>query len=467
METLKFNYNMDTPATPYASDTLIGGKTVSITFPDGKKSAIFVQSSLDGETWSSKQSISPTGTATFNISADATTYLRILVAVRPASASWQDYSSGSGSGSGGGGPEVDPTVPSWAKQPKKPTYTASEVGAPTTQQFNTLSVQVTDNTDNIDLALQGNLKVAGDIRGMQSELSELSLKVKELKVADATVENDVLTITKTDGSRIEFEGGGEGGDSSTSVIDTTNGDFEVADENGNVIFQVANGHVYTKSFDSSDIKTDPYAACKNYGKSVGVFGGSFSAIPESEGAKELWRRLLKMEVTTYGVSGQGFSYGGNNMMTQVDSAGVHDIYILWASTNDYRNMTRVGTIDDTDVNTLCGAINYCIQKLFEKNPKCEVYLFTPLRYFDENYGEVGWNPYTEDTAYGNGSFYDYSRYMVKCAEKWGVPVFDQFMKGGFTRQNFKQYFQADNLHPNVKGYNLVGYKQVEFLKNGI
>lgn len=31
----------------------------------------------------------------------------------------------------GGGPEseVDPTVPSWAKQPTKPTYNAEEVGA--------------------------------------------------------------------------------------------------------------------------------------------------------------------------------------------------------------------------------------------------------------------------------------------------------------------------------------------------
>ena len=30
---------------------------------------------------------------------------------------------------GGGGKETDPTVPSWAKQPEKPTYTAAEVGA--------------------------------------------------------------------------------------------------------------------------------------------------------------------------------------------------------------------------------------------------------------------------------------------------------------------------------------------------
>lgn len=44
-----------------------------------------------------------------------------------------EYGSGSSGGSGGSGggitTETDPTVPSWAKQPQKPTYTASEVGA--------------------------------------------------------------------------------------------------------------------------------------------------------------------------------------------------------------------------------------------------------------------------------------------------------------------------------------------------
>lgn len=36
---------------------------------------------------------------------------------------------GSGGGSGGITQETDPTVPAWAKQPEKPTYTAEEVGA--------------------------------------------------------------------------------------------------------------------------------------------------------------------------------------------------------------------------------------------------------------------------------------------------------------------------------------------------
>ena len=40
------------------------------------------------------------------------------------------FPQGGGGGEGGGNfIETDPTVPSWAKQPSKPIYTASEVGA--------------------------------------------------------------------------------------------------------------------------------------------------------------------------------------------------------------------------------------------------------------------------------------------------------------------------------------------------
>jgi hypothetical protein len=45
----------------------------------------------------------------------------------------------------------------------------------------------------------------------------------------------------------------------------------------------------------------------NYGKSVAVFGGSVSVIPESENAKIMWKERLGMSVTNFGVGGAGFS----------------------------------------------------------------------------------------------------------------------------------------------------------------
>ena len=90
-----------------------------------------------------------------------------------------------------------------------------------------------------------------------------------------------------------------------------------------------------------------FCSAKNYGKSVAVFGGSLSVFPESEAAKDLWRQQLGMKVTNYGVGGAGFSsLQGKSLQEQVREAGIHDVYILWASTNDYMNDRECGTWKD-------------------------------------------------------------------------------------------------------------------------
>ena len=53
------------------------------------------------------------------------------------------------------------------------------------------------------------------------------------------------------------------------------------------------------------------------------------------------------------------------------------------------------------------------------------------------------------------------------AEKWGIPYFDQWNSLGFNKYNYAQYFQSDNTHLNTLGYQIMGYKQAMFLKNGI
>lgn len=148
MEILNFKINPSTPATPFVSDILQGGKTISITFPSDKKSAIFVQQSTDGETWRSKKSVSPTSSATFNVSVGKDAYLRVLVSERPASASYKDYESSSGGG--GISIEYDPTVPSWAKQPQKPTYTPAEIGAASNAEFNQLFLEMNRLEDELN-----------------------------------------------------------------------------------------------------------------------------------------------------------------------------------------------------------------------------------------------------------------------------------------------------------------------------
>mgnify|MGYP006089579859 CR=1 FL=1 len=82
-------------------------------------------------------------------------------------------------------------------------------------------------------------------------------------------------------------------------------------------------------FSQTEIDTLILKKSFNYGKSVAVFGGSVSVIPEGDRAKILWKKHLGMTIINYGVSGVGFSsLQGKSMQQQVDEVGTFDIYIL-------------------------------------------------------------------------------------------------------------------------------------------
>ena len=217
----------------------------------------------------------------------------------------------------------------------------------------------------------------------------------------------------------------------------------------------------------------PYKGAKNYGKRIAVFGGSLSVNPESDAAKQIWANLLDAEVTTYGVGGAGFSCDqGYTLQKQVDTAGVYDVYVLWASTNDYMNNRACGTwkdyteydgFDPSRLSTQCGGINYCIRKLLEKNPSAEIYFFTSLRFFGK---DAGHNPFSVEPNQTGKTFAEYVEAQKACCAHYGVPVLDQFNLQGINAFNVGLYYMPDRLHMNEAGYRKIGPVQAAFLANG-
>ncbi len=201
----------------------------------------------------------------------------------------------------------------------------------------------------------------------------------------------------------------------------------------------------------------------NYGKSVAVFGGSVSVIPSSDKAKEMWKEHLGMTITNYGVGGAGFSsLQGKSLQKQVDEAGVFDIYILWASTNDYTNKRDVGSytdyteFDDFDENKLitqAGGINYCIKKIYELNPKAQIYFFTSSKAFNDR---GAYDPFLENGMQAHVTM------QKQICELHGVPYLDQFTLGGYSVYN-KDLYYTDPIHMNEAGYERLGELQVAFL----
>lgn len=210
-------------------------------------------------------------------------------------------------------------------------------------------------------------------------------------------------------------------------------------------------------------KSESLTGSLNYGKTVAVFGGSVSVIPASDSAKVLWEKHLGMKITNFGVPGAGFSsLQGKSLQQQVDEAGVFDIYILWASTNDYTNKREAGTytdytefdgFDEAKRVTQAGGINYCIKKIYEKNPKALIYFFTSSKAF---LNRGGYDPLLEE---GMARFVTLQKEI--CALH-GIPVLDQFLTAGFNKFNQHLYY-TDPIHMNSLGYKKLGEIQVAFL----
>jgi hypothetical protein len=226
-----------------------------------------------------------------------------------------------------------------------------------------------------------------------------------------------------------------------------------------VLLVLLSGSVFAQnSMDAAAIKASP-----NYRKSVAVFGGSVSVIPPSDSAKVQWERQLAMKITNYGVPGAGFSsLQGKSLQQQVDEAGVFDIYILWASTNDYTNKRAVGTYTDytefdgydkTKLTTQAGGINYCIKKIYELNPKATIYFFTSSKAFNDR---GAYDPFFA------GGMAEYVNMQKTICELHGIPVLDQFTLGGYNVYNKGLYYH-DPIHMNVVGYKKLGELQVAFL----
>lgn len=216
-------------------------------------------------------------------------------------------------------------------------------------------------------------------------------------------------------------------------------------------------------FSQTEAAPLPLKESPNYGKSVAVFGGSVSVIPPSDSAKVQWEQQLGMTITNYGVPGAGFSsLQGKSLQRQVDEAGVFDIYILWASTNDYTNKREIGSYTDytefdgfdaSKLTTQAGGINYCIRKIYEKNPRALIYFFTSSKAFHDR---GGYDPFVEN---GMGAYVEMQK---KVCELHGIPYLDQFTLGGYSIYN-KDLYYADPIHMNALGYRKLGELQVAFL----
>lgn len=223
-------------------------------------------------------------------------------------------------------------------------------------------------------------------------------------------------------------------------------------------------------------------------KSMAILGDSVSQNPESEIGKEMLRDLLGLEITTYGVGGSGWAintyakwtYSANtSCIYQLqellkEDAPVYDIYALSCTVNDPIVMCKdigkltqcipytktedgADDLNDVKLDTMRGGLNYCIQKIYEKNPEAKIIIATMNKAFltqPTSSGftiEAGYNPKDISVNTFNNTYYDYVKAVYETGSYWGIPVIDVYEKSGINLANHIT-FMKDEYHPNEEGY---------------
>ena len=181
---------------------------------------------------------------------------------------------------------------------------------------------------------------------------------------------------------------------------------------------------------------------------VGVYGGSISSRPASEIAKQKWENELQISVITHGVGGAGFSNKTeHNVPEQIAVGGVYDIYVLWASSNDFRALENM---DINNIATQDGGIKLSCDLIKAKSPDAVIVFFTSIPRFDKTY------------------IFDKVKYLVeeqiKTCEKLNIPYLDQYNGCGFNEDNYMEYYEEDKVHLTEKGYLTIVDAQISFLR---
>ena len=229
-----------------------------------------------------------------------------------------------------------------------------------------------------------------------------------------------------------------------------------------------------------------YTSSNNANKKIAVCGDSVAANPGGEIGKEKLRNRLGCTVDTFAVPGAGFSYNAtptwitaNNVsgVMQVEElvkAGspTYDIFLLSGTLNDpVTHNKAVGSIthckpylksgalpDFTDPNldTMLGAFNFCIQRIYEKNPKAKIvistmgkmFLTSPTSGFNT---AAGYDINSISTNTTGSTYYQYVQALRLLGESWGIPVVDMYSKAGINEFN-KAVTMLDAYHPSDRGY---------------
>lgn len=259
-----------------------------------------------------------------------------------------------------------------------------------------------------------------------------------------------------------------------SVDGYTSSDLDFTDENGNIILKLLDGHIETKFF--SSIKSDRLNSKKIY-----LYGDSITWGYRLGSQVSTYSNLLKEKLHTENISCVGYSgaalsgTASNNLQTlsrlQDIISYVPDLVIIMAGTNDYGQLNGsvlgfpMGDVSGDISNssyllTSCGGLRYILDYLKKNLPKTSNILFCtqpPYAYNNHNDQYVNSDGHTS---------YDYVSSFKHICNELHVPICDIYSNANWYSDNelISKIFTSDGVHLSDLGYDRITNLQVESIK---
>lgn len=253
-----------------------------------------------------------------------------------------------------------------------------------------------------------------------------------------------------DSSNVETDG-----DVFTAPTDSTS-DVDIADINGNVLARFKGGNFYTKNFDSTLIRnlTDKKWVC--LGDSLTEHNQRTTINYHDYIAQE-----TGVNVYNLGHSGCGYAKIGGNGQNFVDQADniPSDVSVItvFGSGNDGSAGLNIGDPTDSGTTTLCGYINATFDKIYEEHPTTPLGVITPTPW-------AGKEP-----SDSNSWMEDYSEAIIAICTLRGIPYLDLYHCSNLhpSDVNFRPlaYSKDDGngVHPDETGHAIIAPRIRQFL----
>ena len=198
----------------------------------------------------------------------------------------------------------------------------------------------------------------------------------------------------------------------------------------------------------------------NYGKTIGIIGGSFATEANAKIVYDMLREKLGMTVNSAAIGGAGFCQGTTFVQQSANFASC-DIYVIWCSTNDFTNNKAIGNSSDAaGANTQWGAFKQVLANLYASNPNAKICLWSSSPHLTSKQGnEEGIGSTTNYT----NNLREYVDAQQEMCAMYSIPYLDQYYQSGQNSFNKSLVCKSNDFHLTDFGYQLLANKQLLML----